>query len=89
MFYNHLMGLIKNEEHFNKFFLLTKENPASTKKKKKKKNLTKRMTTKILLNIRQKLKTLLNMHAIVVKHCVLHLKFMLFLNYFNKFPNDF
>jgi hypothetical protein len=30
------MGLIKNEEHFNKFFLLTKENPASTKKKKKK-----------------------------------------------------
>jgi hypothetical protein len=62
----------KNEEHLNNFVQLTK---------KKKKPLTKIMTTKILLNIRKILKTLLNMDVIVVKHCVLHFKFVLFLKY--------
>jgi hypothetical protein len=38
------------------------------------------MSTKILLNIIKILKTLLKMHAIVVKHCVSHFKFVLFLN---------
>jgi len=37
------------------------------------------MKTKILLNIRKILKTLPNMHVIVVKHCVL--KSVLFLNH--------
>jgi hypothetical protein len=37
--------------------------------------------TKILLYIEKIFKTLLNMHAIVVKHCVLHFKFILFLNF--------
>jgi len=45
------------------------------------------MMTNILLNIREILKTLLNMHAIVTKHCVSHFRFFLFL-YFNKLLND-
>jgi len=69
----------KNEERFNNFVQLTEENLASTKKKKK--TLTKRMTKKILLNIRKILKTLLNMHVLVVKHCVSHFKFIFFINY--------
>jgi hypothetical protein len=43
-----------------------KENWASITKK----TLTKRMMTIILLNIKNILKILLNMHVIVVKHCV-------------------
>jgi hypothetical protein len=72
-------GTSRNEEHLNHFVQLMKENP--TLKKKKKKTLTKKMMTKILLYIKKILKTFINMHVIVVKHCVSHFKFILFLNY--------
>jgi hypothetical protein len=64
-------GTNRDEEHFNKFIPLTEQNRTSTTTTK---NLTKKMMTKILLNIKKILKTLLNMHAIVVKHCVSHFK---------------
>jgi len=74
-----LNGINRNEKHLNNFVQLTKENPTSTKKEEK--TLTKKLTTKILLNRRKILKTLINMHAIVVKHYVSHFKFLVFLNY--------
>jgi hypothetical protein len=70
----------RNEEHFNNFFQLMNESPTLAKEKRKK-TLTKRMMKKKLLNIRKILQALINMHAIVVKHCVSHFNFILFLNY--------
>jgi hypothetical protein len=46
------------------------------------------MTTKILLNIRKILKTLLNMHVIIVKRYTFQIRLVSKL-YFNKLPNDF
>jgi hypothetical protein len=46
------------------------------------------MTTKILLNIRKILKTLLNMHVIIVKRYAFQILLVSKL-YFNKLPNDF
>jgi hypothetical protein len=58
-------GTSTNEEHLNNFVPLTKENRVSTTRKK---NLNKKNDDKKILN------TLLNMHAIVVKHYVSHFK---------------
>jgi hypothetical protein len=73
-------GISINEEHLNNFVQLKKKK-IQLQQKEEEKTLTKRMTTKILLNIRKTLKTLLYMHAMVIKHCVSHFKFVLFLNY--------
>ncbi len=72
-------GTSRNEEHVNNFVQSPKRK--SNFKENKEKTLTTKMTTKILSNIIKTLKTLLNMHATVVKHCVSHFKFILFLNY--------
>jgi hypothetical protein len=65
----------RNEEHLNNFVPLMKENRASTIKFKK--NLDKKNDDKNIIKYKKISKTLLNMHAIVVKHCVLHFKFFL------------
>jgi hypothetical protein len=54
---------------------------SSFNKKKKKKNLDQKNDNKNIIKHKKILKTLLNMHVIVIKYCVSHFKFVLFLNY--------